>query len=321
MNIRFQLGHSLRAAQSLAGGREAVRFVIASLCAGCLAASAEAGVVQLYWADAASNQVQSARSDGTAVQNVVSGYQAQDVAFDVASNHLYLVTATDVYRSNLDGTSMRHINNNLSAARGLALDLVHGKLYAADNGYNRILRTNLDGSGAEALIDVGLGDPSGIALDVANGKLYWADSATRKIQRANLDGTHVEDLVTGLQQPHGLDLDLTAGKIYWTDMGADVIRRANLDGSQIETVVATGDLPTDLKLDTAGGKIYWTDGSRPVIASANFDGTGVADVLTGAPLDGPAGLSLMTVAVPEPASWSLAALGLAAALLFRRKSA
>lgn len=324
MHTRNLLGHSLRARRYFAGGGEVVRLVAAVLCAGCLGASAEAGVVRLYWADAASNRVQSARSDGTSVQDVVTGYQAQDVAFDVASDYLYVMTSHDVYRTSLDGSSVRHIYNNMSAARGMALDLVHGKMYLGDTGRNRIVRTNLDGSNSVALIETGLDDPSGIALDVASGKMYWADSGTRRIQRANLDGSQIEDLVTGLQQPYHLDLDLVAGKIYWTDRGADVIRRANLDGSQVETVVATGDLPSGIKLDVAGGRIYWTDSSRQVISSVNFDGSGLVDVVTtadGALLASPAGLSLMSVAVPEPASWILAAVGVAAALVFRRKSA
>lgn len=316
MHTLSQLGRTLRAAP-WAGRQSLIRFFAAAVCAGGWTA-AEADMVRVYWADSASHRVQRAKIDGTAVHDVVTGYEARNLALDAGSDHLYLVTAHDVYRSQINGENLRHIYNNMDSAQGFALDLTHGKMYVGDGGFNRIVRTNLDGSSSTALIE-GLGNPTGISLDIARGKIYWVDAETRKIQRANTDGTGIEDLVTGLQSPKDLDLDLVHGKIYWTDSGADVIRRANLDGTQIENLIATGDEVFGIKLDLEGGKIYWTDSSRPVIQRANLDGAAIEDVVSlsnGPLLDNPIGLAL--TAVPEPSSLLLGSLGLAAALGWRK---
>ena len=101
-------------------------------------------------------------------------------------------------------------------------------MYWTNGGlYEKIQRSNLDGSAVEDLVTTGLNEPSGIALDVSGGKLYWTDARTDKIQRSNLDGSAVEDLVaTGLNEPSSIALDASGGKMYWTDSGTDKIQRS-----------------------------------------------------------------------------------------------
>jgi hypothetical protein len=108
---------------------------------------------------------------------------------------------------------------------GIALDLVHGKMYwtlitatPAGNPPRKIQRANLDGSNIEDLVVMMLADQTAslyaIALDVANDKMYWTEVDDRmlglsKIHRADLDGSNVEDLVTGvLRSPLGIALQL-----------------------------------------------------------------------------------------------------------------
>ena len=168
-----------------------------------------------------------------------------------------------------------------------------GKMYWTDRGTDKIQRANLDGSGVEDLVTLGLDEPYGLALDLGVGKMYWTDLGTDKIQRANLDGSGVEDLVTsGLSFPYGLALDPDAGKMYWTDWGTDKIQRANLDGSGVEDLVTSGlSGPSALALDSGAGKMYWTDFGTDKIQRANLDGSGVEDLLTSG-LSNPFGLAL-----------------------------
>ena len=90
-----------------------------------------------------------------------------------------------------------------------------------------IQRSNLDGSGIEHLVTVGLAD--GIALDVAGGKMYWTDWGTEKIQRSNLDGSDVEDLVTtGLEGPGGIAVGFAHA-----EAGKDLVVRASVDDNTL----------------------------------------------------------------------------------------
>ena len=82
----------------------------------------------MYWADEGMNRIQCANLDGSNVQDLV-------------------------------------IQGGGSDPRGIALDLVGGKMYWADKGWERIQCANLDGSNVQTLVR-GLRDPSGIAISI-----------------------------------------------------------------------------------------------------------------------------------------------------------
>ena len=98
----------------------------------------------------------------------------------------------------------------------------------------RVMRSNLDGSNIETLVETGRGDDRrldasrwcvGIALDVAGGKVYWTqkggdNAGVGSIRRANLQmprarrahRSDIEVLFNGLPEPIDLDLDLTRAR-------------------------------------------------------------------------------------------------------------
>ena len=155
------------------------------------------------------------------------------------------------------------------------------KIYWTDSGTDKIQRANLDGSGVEELVAMGLSSPTGIALDVEAGKMYWAETALNKIQRANLDGSNVEDAVTGLNTPRGLTLDLANGKIYWTVASVGDIHRSNLDGSNIEGLIdlSNGHI-SGIALNLGEGKMYFIVDGLDSIRRANLDGSGAEVLVT-----------------------------------------
>ena len=168
-------------------------------------------------------------------------------------------------------------------------------IYWTDTGTSKIQRADLNGSGIEDLVTIGVILPIDIALDTAGGKMYWTEAspADFMIGRADVDGTNVGHIITGLVSPSGIALDVSSGKIYWTDTGMSKIQRANLDGSGVEDLVTTAViLPIGIALDTAGGKMYWTEASPADfnISRAELDGSNVEPLITG--LDSPSGIAL-----------------------------
>lgn len=102
---------------------------------------------QIYWTDLETRIIQHANSDGTNIQDIVTG----------------------------------------GIPLGIALDVAGGKMYWAEWSFTgSIQRANLDGSNVQGIVTEGLGNPWNIVLDVAREKIYWADVETGKIQCANL---------------------------------------------------------------------------------------------------------------------------------------
>jgi DNA-binding beta-propeller fold protein YncE len=149
-----------------------------------------------------------------------------------------------------------------SLPEGVAFDETHRRLYWVEAAHvgARILRSNVDGSGVEAVITGGSAF-RGVAIDEAAGKLYWTSSNQAegaRIRRANLDGTNVQvllELGTTGANPRGIALDPAAGRMYWADLGLGSIHRANLDGTNPE-VLATASAPYGVAVDPAAGFLY-----------------------------------------------------------------
>ena len=169
---------------------------------------------------------------------------------------------------------------------------IGSKMYWIDDGLDKILRANLDGTEIEDVI-TGLDHPQGIT--VYDGKMYWTDAGSRTVHRANLDGTDIETTIAGVSLSLGgglaaaggriyvasrwkilsthLDgsklsefsttaypgaLAIRHGAIYWTGPVSGTIQRASLDGSNEELLV-TGLIYPHGGMAIYGGKIYWTD--------------------------------------------------------------
>lgn len=196
---------------------------------------------KLYWTGF--GELMRANLDGSSIEfiaDVSCGIgELSAIELDLEDGKIYWISDTDcgprLHRANLDGTNMQNLLGP-SAPRALALDLNERKIYWTNAGSRKqsraIYRANLDGSGAETLID-SLNSPSGIAIDPKSRKMYWTDFP-ESISRANFDDTDVEALITGLSSPFDIALDVQNGKMYWTERDSGKIRRANLDGTDIE---------------------------------------------------------------------------------------
>jgi hypothetical protein len=270
---------------------------------------------RLFFLDLSDGRVMSANPDGTDLKTIVSeGRKLPDgVVVDVAAGHIYWTnmgtpSANDgsIDRSDLDGGNVTTIvpAGGTFTPKQLQLAKKNGKLYWSDREGMRVMRSNLDGSGIETLVETGRGDADrrdatnwcvGIALDVERGQLYWTqkgpdDAGQGRIFRANLEipkgqtpahRKDIELLFDRLPEPIDLDLDLTKRMMYWTDRGdpprGNTVNRAPMDpepgnGQDPEIIFTHLMEGIGLSLDLKGGRIFLTDFGGSVY-SASLDGS------------------------------------------------
>ncbi len=170
------------------------------------------------------------------------------------------------------------------------------------------MRSNLDGSKIETLVETGQGDADrrdelrwcvGIAVDPVRGHFYWTqkgpDNAGQgRILRANIDipsGENVADrsdievLFDGLPEPIDLELDLTSRAMYWTDRGdpprGNTVNRAPIDarpGRVPEILYSHLMEGIGIALDVKGQRMFLTDLGGSVY-SARMDGSEMKTLL------------------------------------------
>jgi hypothetical protein len=224
---------------------------------------------RLFFLDLSGGRVISVNPDGTDAKTIVNeGRKLPDgVVVDVPAGHVYWTnmgnpSANDgsIERADLDGGNITTIvpEGGTFTPKQLQLDKNNGELYWSDREGMRVMRSNLDGSKIETLIQAGHGEADrrdarnwciGIALDVEGGKLYWSqkgndNAGEGRIFRANLEipkgqgpanRKDIELLFDSLPEPIDLDLDLVNRMMYWTDRGdpprGNTVNRAHMDAA------------------------------------------------------------------------------------------
>lgn len=236
------------------------------------ASGSAAATGRLFFIGTRRREVFSANPDASDLKVVVHGLKglADGIAVDWTGGHIYwtnMVTrdksiassAGSIQRADLDGSHRTAIIpvGGTFRPKQMILDKVHGKIYWSDREGMRVMRSNLDGSDAETLIQTGKpngthGDPRdycvGIALDLARGQIYWTQrgeqsdqSEDGSIRRANIDipkgespahRSDIQVLFDGLPEPVDLAFDLRTRTMYWTSdggKGGNTVSRAPMD--------------------------------------------------------------------------------------------
>jgi hypothetical protein len=155
----------------------------------------------------------------------------------------------------------------------------------------RVMRSNLDGSNIEALVQTGQGQADrrdamkwcvGITVDAERGQIYWTqkgpdDAGQGRIFRAGIEipkgqsaakRTDIEVLFDSLPEPIDLELDLNSHMLYWTDRGdpprGNTVNRAPMD-MELKKIQAPEILLTHLQegigiaLDLKRERMFLTD--------------------------------------------------------------
>src|SRR6516162_11893679 len=173
--------------------------------------AARASVGRLFVLEASGNRVLSVNPDGSDKKTIVTNCRLPDgIAVDVEAGHIYWTNMGvwnlndgSIERADIDGKNRKVIvpEGGTFTPKQIHLDKKNGKLYWCDREGMRVMRSNLDGSLVETLVETGRGDAErrdltrwcvGITIDPTRGRIYWTqkgpDNAGQgRIFRANVE--------------------------------------------------------------------------------------------------------------------------------------
>jgi sugar lactone lactonase YvrE len=259
--------------------------------------------------------------DGSDLKVIVTECRHPDgIVVDVESGHIYWtdmgvpnLNDGSIERADLDGQNRRMIipEGGTFTPKQLYLDKKNGKLYWSDREGMRVMRSNLDGSNIEILVETGRGDSDrrdatkwcvGITVDVERRQIYWTQKGPEnagqgRIFRASTEipkgqsaakRTDIEVLFDGLPEPIDLDLDLKNRMLYWTDRGdpplGNTVNRAPMDMDlnnkrRVPEIVLRHLMEgIGIALDLRGERMFLTDLAGSVY-SANLNGSDMKTLL------------------------------------------
>ena len=262
---------------------------------------------RLFVLDASGGRMFTANTDGSEPQTIVTGCRVPDgIVVDVEAGHIYWTNMGNpkkndgsIERVDLDGRNRKTIisEGGTFTPKQMHLDKENGKLYWCDREGMRVMRSSLDGSVIETLVDTSGGDSRpgpdttkqcvGITIDPEHGKLYWTQKGPEngglgRIFRANIElpkgqtagnRSDIELLFDHLPEPIDLELDLQNHVLYWTDRGdpprGNSVNRARFDPatgkfSPPELLVTHLEEGIGITLDIEGDRMFMTDLSGSV---------------------------------------------------------
>ena len=284
--------------------------------------SSKSTVGRLFFLEVSSGRVLSVNPDGSDRKVIITGCRIPDgVVVDVEAGHIYWTNMGNpkkndgsIERADLDGQNRKTIvpDGGTFTPKQLHLEKKGGKLYWCDREGMRVMRSNLDGSQSETLVDSSQGDPRpghdqtkwcvGIAVDPDHGQIYWTqkgpdDAGLGRLFRANVEiqkgettanRTDIEVLFEGLPEPIDLELDLKNRLIYWTDRGdppcGNTVNCASMDADfkkrPTPKILLTHLMEgIGIAIDFKGNRMFLTDLAGSIY-SAKLDGSEKTPLLT-----------------------------------------
>lgn len=295
---------------------------------------------RLFFMDIFGDRIFSTEPDGSDLKVLFEDgrkIMPDGIVIDVEAGHIFwtnmgVVGANDgsIDRMDLDGSNLTSIvpKGAIHTAKQLVMDKKNGKLYWCDREGMRVMRSNVDGSNIETLVESGHGDtdrkdarnwPVGIAIDVERGQMYWTqkgnDNAGQgRIFRANLEipkgespakRTDIEVFFENLPEPIDLEIDHATRTLYWTDRGdpprGNTVNRASMDAdpkNPAEPEILLGGLNEGIgiALDLKGNRMFITD-LNGSLYSAKLDGSDKKTLFSG--MGGLTGVAYAEVPVIE----------------------
>jgi hypothetical protein len=269
-------------------------------------------VGRLFVLEVSGGRIHSMSPDGADRKVIVSDCPLPDgIVVDVEAGHIYWTNMGSspstndgsIERADIDGKNRRVIvpRGVTFTPKQIHLDKKNGKLYWCDREGMRVMRSNLDGSQIETLVEAGRGDTDrrdqtrwcvGITIDPEREQIYWTqkgpDNAGQgSIFRAGLEipkgekpasRSDIEVFFDHLPEPIDLELDLKNRVLYWTDRGdpprGNTVNRASIDAKpEAPEIVLTHLMEgIGIALDVAGGRMFVTDFAGSIY-SAKLDGS------------------------------------------------
>lgn len=140
------------------------------------------------------------------------------IAVDWVGNKLYVA---DSVGQKIDVFELRGrwhavvLASNLTNPSDLALDPTMGYLFIADS--SQVVRVNMDGTDAHAIVAEAAYKASGIAVDIIAKRVFWCDSLLDYIETVDYNGQGRFLVVRGQSVPSPSRLSLFESRVYWTD--------------------------------------------------------------------------------------------------------
>ena len=273
---------------------------------------------KLFLLEVSVSRIHSMKPDGSDRKVIVTDCRLPDgIAVDVEAGHIYWtnmgsgVSVNDgsIERADIDGRNRRVLvpPGTTFTPKQMQLDKKNGKLYWCDREGMRVMRSNLDGSQIETLVETGRGDADrrdqtrwcvGITIDPERKQIYWTqkgpDNGDKgRIFRAGLEippgetaakRSDIEIFFDNLPEPIDLELDLKNRVLYWTDRGdpprGNTVNRASIDAKpQAPQILLTHLMEgIGIALDVPCNRMFVTDFAGSIY-SAKLDGSGERNFL------------------------------------------
>src|ERR1041385_195160 len=169
-------------------------------------------VGRLFYLEASGGRIHSVNADGSDRKVIVTGARIPDgVVVDVEAGHIYWTNMGvpskndgSIERADLDGQNRKTIvpEGATFTPKQLHLDKENRRLYWSDREGMRVMRSNLDGSKLETLVDSSQGDARpgrdarkwcvGIAVDTDRGQIYWTQKGPDDAEQGRIFRAAIE---------------------------------------------------------------------------------------------------------------------------------
>src|ERR1700748_1944145 len=271
----------------------------------------KAAVGRLFVLELSGGRIHSMSPDGPDRKGIISDCRLPDgIAVDVGAGHIYWTNMGSspstndgsIERADIDGGNRRFIvpPGLTFTPKQLHLDKQNGKLYWCDREGMRVMRSNLDGSQIETIVETGRGDADrrdqtrwcvGITIDPERKQIYWTQKGSDngeqgRLLRAGLElprgetaanRSDIEVFFDHLPEPIDLELDVKNRILYWTDRGdpprGNTVNRTSIDNKPAEPEIVVNHLMEGIgiALDVPGDRMFVTDFAGSVY-SADLNG-------------------------------------------------
>ena len=279
--------------------------------------SADATVGRLFVLELNAGLIHSMSTDGSDKKTIVTDCRLPDgIAVDIEAGHIYWTNMGvpnlndgSIERADISGRNRQVIvpEGATFTPKQIHLNKKSGKLYWCDREGMRVMRSNLDGSHIETLVEAGRGDEDrrdqrrwcvGIAVDPERKQIYWTqkgpdNGGQGRILRAGIDipagetaanRSDIEIFFDCLPEPIDLELDPNNRVLYWTDRGdpprGNTVNRASIDAKpDVPEIVVTHLMEgIGIALDVPRDRMFVTDFAGSMY-SARLDGSGERNFL------------------------------------------
>nr|CAD7197742.1 unnamed protein product [Timema douglasi] len=107
------------------------------------------------------------------------------------------------------------LGSNLTNPGDIALDPTVGYMFVADS--NQVMRANMDGTHARAIVSEAAYKASGVTVDIITKRVFWCDSLLDYIETVDYDGKNRFLVLRGQPVPSPSRLALFENRVFWSD--------------------------------------------------------------------------------------------------------